>query len=39
MRVHIATLFPDYFRGPFDCGPTRAALDIAGWQEQDIFAH
>jgi tRNA (guanine37-N1)-methyltransferase len=27
MRVHIATLFPDYFRGPFDCGPTRAALD------------
>jgi len=23
----------------FDFLPTRAALDIAGWQEQDIFAH
>jgi len=23
----------------FDFLPTRAALDIAGWQEQDVFAH
>jgi tRNA (guanine37-N1)-methyltransferase len=25
MQVHIVTLFPEYFHGPFDCGPTRAA--------------
>jgi tRNA (guanine37-N1)-methyltransferase len=25
MRASVITLFPDYFRGPFDCGPTRAA--------------
>ena len=23
----------------FDFLPTRAALDLAGWDEQDIFAH
>lgn len=27
MRVHIVTLFPEYFRGPFDCGPTRVACE------------
>jgi tRNA (guanine37-N1)-methyltransferase len=27
MRVHIVTLFPEYFRGPFDCGPTRVARE------------
>lgn len=27
MQVHVVTLFPEYFRGPFDCGPTRAARD------------
>ena len=25
MQAAIITLFPDYFRGPFDCGPTRVA--------------
>ena len=25
MRAAVITLFPDYFRGPFDCGPTRVA--------------
>jgi tRNA (guanine37-N1)-methyltransferase len=25
MHAAIITLFPDYFRGPFDCGPTRVA--------------
>jgi tRNA (guanine37-N1)-methyltransferase len=25
MQVVVVTLFPEYFRGPFDCGPTRAA--------------
>ena len=25
MRVQIVSLFPEYFRGPFDCGPTRIA--------------
>ncbi len=23
MQVHIVSLFPEYFRGPFECGPTR----------------
>ncbi len=23
MQVHIVSLFPDYFNGPFECGPTR----------------
>jgi len=27
MRVDIVTLFPDYFSGPFACGPTRVALE------------
>lgn len=27
MRVSIVTLFPDYFRGPFECGPTRVAQE------------
>jgi len=26
-------------RACFDCLPTRALLDLAGWPEQDIFAH
>jgi tRNA (guanine37-N1)-methyltransferase len=25
MQAAIVTLFPDYFNGPFECGPTRAA--------------
>ena len=25
MHAAVITLFPDYFRGPFDCGPTRVA--------------
>ena len=25
MQVAVITLFPEYFRGPFDCGPTRVA--------------
>ncbi len=25
MQTAVITLFPDYFRGPFECGPTRAA--------------
>ena len=25
MQAAVITLFPDYFRGPFDCGPTRVA--------------
>jgi tRNA (guanine37-N1)-methyltransferase len=25
MQAAIITLFPEYFRGPFDCGPTRVA--------------
>jgi tRNA (guanine37-N1)-methyltransferase len=25
MQATVITLFPDYFRGPFDCGPTRVA--------------
>ena len=25
MQVSVITLFPEYFRGPFDCGPTRVA--------------
>jgi len=32
MRVSIVTLFPDYFRGPFECGPTRVA------QEKQLLA-
>jgi tRNA (guanine37-N1)-methyltransferase len=27
MRISIVSLFPEYFAGPFGCGPTRAALD------------
>jgi tRNA (guanine37-N1)-methyltransferase len=27
MLATIITLFPEYFRGPFDCGPTRAARE------------
>ncbi|MEO0085207.1 MAG: tRNA (guanosine(37)-N1)-methyltransferase TrmD [candidate division WOR-3 bacterium] len=27
MRVSIVTLFPDYFHGPFECGPTRVAQE------------
>jgi tRNA (guanine37-N1)-methyltransferase len=27
MRVHVITLFPEYFNGPFECGPTRIARD------------
>uniref|UniRef100_A0A7C4GBW0 tRNA (guanine-N(1)-)-methyltransferase n=1 Tax=candidate division WOR-3 bacterium TaxID=2052148 RepID=A0A7C4GBW0_UNCW3 len=27
MRISIVTLFPDYFRGPFECGPTRIARE------------
>ncbi|MFO0203604.1 MAG: ribonuclease D, partial [Alphaproteobacteria bacterium] len=26
-------------RSCFDFLPTRAALDLAGWEETDIFAH
>src|SRR5512137_1722871 len=25
MQAAVITLFPEYFRGPFDCGPTRVA--------------
>ncbi len=27
MRVHIVTIFPEFFSGPFDCGPTRIARE------------
>ena len=27
MQIHVITLFPEYFAGPFDCGPTRVARD------------
>jgi len=27
MQAVVVTLFPDYFRGPFDCGPTRVARE------------
>ncbi|UCG44437.1 MAG: tRNA (guanosine(37)-N1)-methyltransferase TrmD [candidate division WOR-3 bacterium] len=27
MQVHIISLFPEYFTGPFDCGPTRIARE------------
>jgi len=27
MQVHIVSLFPEYFHGPFDCGPTRVARE------------
>lgn len=29
----------DLARGVFDALPTRVALDLAGWEETDIFAH
>ena len=29
----------DYARACFDFLPTRATLDLAGWEDQDIFAH
>ena len=25
MQAAVITLFPEYFAGPFDCGPTRIA--------------
>lgn len=27
MKVHIVTIFPEFFSGPFDCGPTRIARE------------
>jgi tRNA (guanine37-N1)-methyltransferase len=27
VQVHIISLFPEYFTGPFDCGPTRIAQE------------
>lgn len=27
MRISIVTLFPEYFRGPFECGPIRVARE------------
>ena len=27
MLVHVVTLFPEYFAGPFDCGPTRVVRE------------
>ncbi|MFO7675367.1 MAG: tRNA (guanosine(37)-N1)-methyltransferase TrmD [bacterium] len=27
MRVHVVSLFPEYFSGPFDCGTTRIARE------------
>ena len=41
MQVVVVTLFPDYFRGPFDCGPTRAAradgqLDVSYVNPRDF---
>jgi len=43
MRVHIVSLFPEYFRGPFDCGPTRMAreagsLDVGFVNPRDFTA-
>jgi tRNA (guanine37-N1)-methyltransferase len=43
MHVRIVTLFPEYFSGPFGCGPTRAAqaggnLDIGFSNPRDFTA-
>ncbi len=27
MRIHIISIFPEFFRGPFDCGPSRIAQE------------
>jgi len=27
VKVHIVTIFPEFFNGPFDCGPTRIARE------------
>lgn len=27
MRIHIVSVFPEFFRGPFGCGPTRIAQE------------
>jgi len=41
MQTVVVTLFPEYFRGPFDCGPTRVAraggkLDIGFINPRDF---
>jgi tRNA (guanine37-N1)-methyltransferase len=43
MQAVVVTLFPDYFRGPFDCGPTRVAreggqLDVGFVNPRDFTA-
>ncbi len=32
MQISIVSLFPGYFSGPFDCGPSRAAREAASLQ-------
>jgi tRNA (guanine37-N1)-methyltransferase len=30
MQVHVISLFPEYFTGPLDCGPTRVVREAGG---------
>jgi tRNA (guanine37-N1)-methyltransferase len=46
MHAHVVSLFPEYFQGPFECGPTRVArqqgelkVDIVNPRDFTVDAH